>query len=301
MSTIPFIRVFDFQYETLEQLTPNLARIVCKNPGPFTYTGTNVFIVGQGKDVAIVDPGPIDETHRAAIDKALVGKNLSHIFLTHHHSDHSPLARELARDYGSKIFGLSRPKNCNAGGEIKLDAGNDHSFKIDHDIHDGEVFSANGWTIRAIHTPGHCANHVCYNFVEQDALFCGDHIMGWATSVVIPPDGHMGDYLQSLETIRAMNFSTLYPTHGAQIENVQTFISAYIEHRLSREREVLKAVRAGHSDILDIVKSIYTDLDTRLHPAAALSVLSHLIWLGEKGLVGSDHPPSLQAKFYPGS
>jgi glyoxylase-like metal-dependent hydrolase (beta-lactamase superfamily II) len=281
--SIPFVKDFDFKYGECSVMSPLVKRVIANNPGPFTYTGTGVYIIGN-KEVAIIDPGPNTPEHKNAIKKVLRGKKVTHIFLTHHHLDHSPLAKPLALEYGCNIYGLSidiKKRNSFPS----LEAGEDNTFKPDIDVKCGDLFKGGEWTIEAIHTPGHTSNHVCYALKEENLLFSGDHIMGWSTSVVSPYEGHMGDYINSLKKIKERDFSIIFPTHGTYIDKVDSFIDAYINHRYYREKQIIEALKTGSGLILDIVKKLYLDLDKRLYPAAAHSVLSHLIYLREKGVV----------------
>ena len=281
--SIPFVKDFDFKYGECSVMSPLVKRVIANNPGPFTYTGTGVYIIGN-KEVAIIDPGPNTPEHKNAIKKVLTGKKVTHIFLTHHHLDHSPLAKPLALEYGCNIYGLSidiKKRNSFPS----LEAGEDNTFKPDIDVKCGDLFKGGEWTIEAIHTPGHTSNHVCYALKEENLLFSGDHIMGWSTSVVSPYEGHMGDYINSLKKIKERDFSIIFPTHGTYIDKVDSFIDAYINHRYYREKQIIEALKTGSGLILDIVKKHYLDLDKRLYPAAAHSVLSHLIYLREKGVV----------------
>lgn len=280
MVDIPFIRTEDFAYGITEPQSKLVSRITADNPGPFTYTGTGVYIIGT-KDVAVIDPGPITPAHTKDLDKALDGKCLTHILLTHHHADHSPMAAPLAAKHDCKIYGCPPKDGAADGSGVKLDAGDDPGFAPDIILRDGDVFSGSDWTLKTVHTPGHTSNHMCFALLEENTLFSGDHIMGWATSVVIPPDGHMGDYLASLRKVKGHNYDIIRPTHGPAITDVKPFISAYIDHRLEREEQVFAALKSGHTTVMDIVTHIYTDIDKRLYPAAAMSVLSHLIHLCE--------------------
>lgn len=295
---IPFVREFEFEYGTQAQLSPLIQRVIANNPGPFTYTGTGVYIIGD-KNVAVIDPGPDLAQHRVALDKALEGRNVSHVLMTHHHIDHSPLAIPLAKDHSCQVYGYGLNIRKPEGGDIRLEAGDDLSFKPDVEIRGGDVIQGDGWTIDAIHTPGHTSNHMCYALREENTLFSGDHIMGWSTSVVSPPDGHMGEYLDSLERIKARHFDKIWPTHGPCIDAVDEFVQAYIDHRIQREGQIMEALKSGLSAIMDIVETIYTDIDKRLYPAAAHSVLSHLIHMRETGRVKADSQDSLRTLYYP--
>jgi glyoxylase-like metal-dependent hydrolase (beta-lactamase superfamily II) len=298
MTKIPFVTEFEFEYERCEQVAPGIRRIIARNPGPFTFTGTGVYIIGTG-DVALIDPGPALPEHRAAIEAALAANNerISHIFVTHHHLDHTPLAHPLAQHYGCKVYGFGAQKFAPVEDDARLEAGDDLGFQPDVIIEDEQIFDGGNWRIQALHTPGHTSNHVCYAFLDQNALFCGDHVMGWSTSVVSRPDGDMGDYLAQLRRIRDLNFKTLYPTHGTAIEDPHEFVTAYIDHRVDRENQIIQQLSHGPQSIMDIVKTLYTHIDKRLYPAAAHSVLSHLVHLVETGRASCDGVPGLRSVF----
>ncbi|MCR9128666.1 MAG: MBL fold metallo-hydrolase [Alphaproteobacteria bacterium] len=296
MTAIPFVREFDFEYGRCDQLSPLVRRLIAPNPGPFTFTGTGVFIVGGG-EVAVIDPGPLDADHEAALDAALEGETIKFVLVTHHHMDHSPLAARLAAKHGAKVHAMSPADTPPEGGEVRMEAGDDAGFRPDIEVADGDVFEGPGWTLTALHTPGHTSNHVCYALKEENTLFSGDHVMGWSTSVVSPPDGSMGDYIAQLERIRAMNFDTIRPTHGPAITETGPFLDAYIEHRRARERQILAQLKAGRTRIKDMVADMYADVDKRLHPAAAHSVLGHMIHLVEKGEVACAGEAGLDADY----
>jgi len=294
--SIPFVREFDFEYGRCDTVSPLVRRVIAPNPGPFTFTGTGVYIVGCG-EVAVLDPGPALADHEAALDAALEGERVSHVLVTHHHLDHSPLARTLAKKHGAQVHGMSPAGAPPAGGEVRMEAGDDDGFRPDVEVRDGDVFTGPGWTLTALHTPGHTSNHVCYALKEENTLFSGDHVMGWSTSVVSPPDGSMGDYIAQLKRMRALNFDTIRPTHGTAIEAPSPFLDAYIEHRLQRERQILAELAAGRTRIKQMVAHMYADVDTRLHPAAAHSVLAHMIHLVEQGRVTTPDAPALDAEY----
>ncbi len=298
--SIPFVRTFDFEYGALAQITPLVQRVIADNPGPFTFTGTGVYIIGSkapGSHVCVIDPGPTTDAHIAALDHALDGRHVSHVLVTHHHADHSPLAKPLAAKHGCKVYGYSVQPKAPQGEAPQLDAGDDLSFQPDVEIRDGYVVNGEGWTLETIHTPGHTSNHLCFALLEENTLFSGDHIMGWSTSVVSPPDGHMGDYLNSLNRVLERNFDVIRPTHGTEIRDVNTFVQAYIDHRLTREAQILGALESGLDQIMDIVEALYQHVDKRLYPAAAHSVLSHMIHLRETGRVQADGPDGLRQSY----
>ncbi|KAA5805471.1 MBL fold metallo-hydrolase [Alkalicaulis satelles] len=269
---------------------------MARNPGPFTYTGTGVFIIGAG-EVAVIDPGPALPEHAAALDAALEGERVTHVLVTHHHADHSPLARPLARKHGCKVYGMAPRALPDMVSTVQMEAGDDSGFRPDVEIADGDEVSGPGWTLRALHTPGHTSNHVCYGLTEENTLFSGDHVMGWSTSVVVPPDGRMGDYIASLERVRAENFALIRPTHGPAIDKPRSFLSAYIGHRRARERQILAHLANGPQRIRDLVAAMYAQVDARLHPAAAMSVLAHMIHLIEQGKAACEGPPGLDSVY----
>ena len=294
---IPFVREIDFEYGRPDQVSPLIRRVVARNPGPFTFTGTGTYIVGRG-EVAVIDPGPELPEHLQALEDALGGERVTAILVTHTHLDHSPLARALAEATGASVYGLEPPRAPEAA--IRLDEGQDLGFRPDALVADGQTLSGPGWTLQAVTTPGHVSNHVCYALAEENALFSGDHVMGWSTTVVIPPDGDMGDYLASLDKVAARGFSRLWPTHGPPVEDVAPFLAAYWAHRLEREAQILEQLDLGRSRIADMVRTIYADVDPRLHPAAAQSVLAHLIHLVRQGKARAiDGPPGLESAYAP--
>jgi glyoxylase-like metal-dependent hydrolase (beta-lactamase superfamily II) len=292
---IPFVRELAFEYGVCEQVSPLVRRVIANNPGPFTYLGTGTYIVGRGQ-VAVIDPGPAMDDHLDAILAATRGETISHIFITHHHLDHSPLAAPLAARTGATIYGCA-VKGHAGPAQVQMEEGGDEAFRPDVSVCEGGVFEAAGWTLEAIPTPGHTSNHICYALHEENALFCGDHIMGWSTTVISPPDGDMGDYFASLEKIKARGFSTLWPTHGPPVTEVGPFIDAYIAHRRAREAQILKALGEGHTRIRAMVPVLYRDVDPRLHPAAAHSVLAHMIQLVREGRVTTAGEPGLNSDY----
>lgn len=283
---IPFVRDMDFVYEEAQQVSSLIRRLVANNPGPFTYKGTGVYIIGRG-EVAIIDPGPGNREHIEALLRAVEGERVTHILVTHRHMDHSPAAHPLAERTGAKVYASTIPPKPSECDELRLEASDDHYFQPDIDVKDGERFSGPGWTIEAVATPGHTANHMAYGLIEENALFPGDHIMGWSTTIIGPPDGDMTAYLNSLEKVRDRNYATLWPTHGPPIRDVRPFVQAFIDHRLEREAQIVAQMAAGKTSIKDMVSVIYADVDKRLHPAACHSVLAHIIRLVELGRVES--------------
>ncbi len=291
---IPYVRDIDVDYGRCDIVSPLIRRVTAKNPGPFTFMGTGTYIVGRGQ-VAVIDPGPDMAEHLEAILAAIPGETVSHIVITHHHSDHSPLARALSKATGAEVWGRAVDKPPVEGG-IQLEAGHD-AFVPDIPVVGGEVIEGDGWTLEAIHTPGHTSNHICYALKEENALFCGDHIMGWSTTVITPPDGDMGDYLRSLQTIQDRAFATLWPTHGPPITEPAPFIDAYAAHRLDREQQILDRLAAGDRTIKAMVPVIYAAVDPRLHAPAAHSVLAHMIELVKSGRAVTEGAPGLDSEY----
>lgn len=281
---IPFVREFAFKYGRADRVSPMIRRVVAENPGPFTFTGTGAHIVGRG-EVAVVDPGPDDPRQIEAILKATAGERISHIFVTHSHLDHSPAARPLAERTGAVIHAGAAQSRPSGGGD-RLEAGDDLGFRPDVVLSDGQYFHGPGWTIEAVATPGHTSNHFAFALIEENALFPGDCVMGWSTSVVSPPDGDMGLYMRSLERIRARRYDTLFPAHGPPIRRVDSFLAAYIVHRRQREKQILVALETGGpATARQLVAKLYADTDRRLHPAACHSVLAHLFDLYRRGVI----------------
>lgn len=287
---IPFVRDFGFDYGCRDQVSPLVQRVIANNPGPFTFTGTATYIIGReraGAGVAVIDPGPADECHLAALLAAIDGRSVSHVLVTHTHRDHSPLAHPFADAVNAPILAARPPRHLtHASGP--LDEEEDQRFRPDTILSGGETIPGDGWTIQAMATPGHASNHMAFVLTEENALFCGDHVMGWSTTVVAPPDGNMSDYLASLDAVIAADFRTLWPTHGPPITNPAPFLAAYRDHRLLREAQILERVRAGDAEIATMVPLLYAGIDPRLWPAASLSVRAHLDKLLQEGRVRID-------------
>jgi glyoxylase-like metal-dependent hydrolase (beta-lactamase superfamily II) len=285
---IPYVRDIDIVYGRSDQASPLIRRVTANNPGPFTFKGTGTYIVGRG-EVAVIDPGPDDPAHLEAILAAIPGETVSHIVITHHHADHSPLAAPLKARTGAPIYGCAvAGAQEDDTGEVKMEAGHDLDFKPDISLCGGGTVSGPGWTLEAIPTPGHTSNHLCYAFAEENACFTGDHIMGWSTTVITPPDGDLSDYLASLDAIRSRGFETLWPTHGPPIRDVAAFIDAYTAHRHERLDQILTALAAGPARIRDLVPRLYADVDPRLHPAAARSMLAGMVHLTRDGRLATE-------------
>ena len=293
---IPYVRKIDFEYGQSRRVSTLIRRVIANNPGPFTYTGTGTYVVGQ-RQVAVIDPGPRDPAHLEAILAAVEGEQVTHILVTHHHLDHSPLAMRLKERTGAVIYGCKAPPPSGPHAQVQLEAGADGAFAPDVEVRDGEVIAGAGWTLEAISTPGHTSNHLCYALKEENALFSGDHIMGWSTTVITPPDGDMTAYMQSLERIRERHFAAIWPTHGPPIREVDAFLDAYIAHRRARESQILEGLAQGPARIGELVPRLYADVDPRLHPAAGWSMLAHMIDLVRRGRVATEGEPSISSLY----
>jgi glyoxylase-like metal-dependent hydrolase (beta-lactamase superfamily II) len=292
---IPYVKDIKFEYGKVDQVSPMIRRVIANNPGPFTFTGTGTYIIGKGEGLAVIDPGPDQPEHLQAILDSVAGERVSHILITHHHLDHSPLARPLAAATGAVIYGCA-VKALPADDGVRTEAGYDR-FEPDVSVCGGSTITGHGWTFEAIPTPGHTSNHICYALKEENACFTGDHIMGWSTTVVTPPDGDMGAYLASLDLIKSRGFSTLWPTHGPPITEPGPFIDAYRAHRLDRERQIVDQLAAGETTIKAMVPKMYVGVDQRLYPAAARSVHAHIIELVRAGRVTTDGAPGLESEY----
>jgi glyoxylase-like metal-dependent hydrolase (beta-lactamase superfamily II) len=288
----------------VERISPLVRRLVCNNPGPFTFTGTNTYIVGTG-EVAIIDPGPDDSAHWAALTAALKGETVSHILVTHTHRDHSPLARRLKQATGAPILafgphGSGRVARATAVGGPVLDASGDLDFIPDIALADGAAIEGRGFTLTAVFTPGHTSNHMAFRLEDEQALFSGDHVMAWATSVIAPPDGHMAQYMASLRRLLDDPDDRLYwPGHGPGRADPRALVRAILAHRQMREAAVLERISSGDRTIPAIVARIYAAVDPRLHAAAALSTFAHVEHLVEQGKVTTDGDLSLESEYHP--
>lgn len=290
---------FEPHYGEAVPVADKLLRLTVNNPGPFTFHGTNSYILGSDT-LAIVDPGPEDHAHYAALVKAIAGRPVSHVFVSHTHRDHSPLAARLKADTGALIMaeGPHRSARPLRIGEINpLDASADTEFLPDHALADDERVEGDGWAVRAIHTPGHCANHVAFAIEDTGIMLSADHVMAWATSIVAPPDGAMSDFMASLDRLAERDDAIYHTGHGGPVTNPRAFVRGLRTHRRMRERAILERLKAGDRTIPDIVTAIYRDTDPRLHGAAGLSVLAHLEDLVARGLVAAEPEPSIDAVY----
>ena len=283
------------------EVAPGVRRITADNPSAFTFHGTNSYILGTDT-LAVIDPGPVSENHFQALLRAIGGRPVSHIFVSHTHADHSPLARQLKEATGAKVYaeGPHRPARPLRIGEINpLDASADTDFVPDVSLADGEVVEGDGWSLRAIYTPGHTANHLAFALESTGILFSADHVMAWATTIVAPPDGAMSDYMASLDKLMERDDTLYLPGHGGPVRQPAAFLRGLKTHRKMRERAILERLRSGDRTIPEMVAAIYRDTDPRLRNAAGLSVLAHLEDMVARGLVEAEGEPSIGGIFIP--
>lgn len=297
---LPFDRAFEAKPDALVALTPLIRRITANNPGPMTFRGTCTYIVGEG-EVAVIDPGPADVAHIGALLDGLGRERVKAILVTHTHVDHAPGARLLQEATGAPILGCA-PHGFGRSGAAGFDAAHDPAYAPQHILRDDEVYQGKGFSLIAVATPGHCANHLCFALPQERALFSGDHVMAWATTVVIPPDGAMADYMRSLEILRRRDDLILWPGHGGPAREPQRFLRALVHHRRQREAAILARVEKGDETVEAIVAEVYRGLDPALMRAAGLSTLAHLEDLAARGEIcetreSEGEPPS--ARFRP--
>lgn len=300
MADLVHDRRFDARHGEAVPVAPGVRRITAANPGPFTFHGTNTYLVGERR-VAVIDPGPDDGGHVAAILRAVGPAAVSAILVTHTHRDHSPAARRLAAATGAPMLGEGphRPSRPLRPGEAAgLDAAGDGDFRPDRRLVDGEVIADEAWALEVIATPGHCANHLAFGLVGTPLLFSGDHVMAWSTTIVAPPDGDMADYMASLARLADRPETRYLPGHGGPVEDAAGYVAALAAHRRRREASILARLAAGDETVAAIVAVLYRDVDPGLHPAAALSVLAHLEDLAARGRVAADGPLSTSARFH---
>ncbi|MCB1693079.1 MAG: MBL fold metallo-hydrolase, partial [Pseudomonadales bacterium] len=242
---IPFTYQFDFKYGELQELTPLVRRIIANNPSGFTFRGTGTYVIGRG-EVAVIDPGPMMPEHIEALKQSLAGETVTHILITHTHMDHSPAAAPLKDFWKAKTYGYGPHGAGKVEQGVQVEEGGDMDFVPDVTVRHGDVIEGNGWTVECVYTPGHTSNHICYALKEERALFTGDHVMGWSTSVISPPDGDMTEYMRSLELLLERDDEIYWPTHGTCIQDVKNYVRAFIDHRLEREQQIVDCLSQGY-------------------------------------------------------
>ena len=287
---VPFNRDFPLKPGVVDEVRPGVRRILCNNPSPFTFTGTVSYIVGKGK-VAIIDPGPDDEAHAKALLDAVSGETVTHIVVTHTHLDHSVNTGRIKAATGAPVYAegphrASRPRHESEKHNPK--SGADRNFTPDIRVCDGETIEGDGWALQAVATPGHTANHLAFAWRERKINFVGDHVMGWSTSIVAPPDGSMNDYMASLERLAQRDEDLYFSGHGPEIPEGPRYVRFQIRHRKAREASILHRLSKGEADIPTMVRAIYIGIDPRLMRAAGYSVLAHLEDLVARGVVATD-------------
>ena len=290
---LPFRTTMDFVYGEPRELAPGVSRIVANNPNHFTFKGTNTYLLGT-RSLGLIDPGPEDAKHLGAILKAAGQRPITHILITHTHRDHTDGMPALLAATGAKTVGFGRRAKLRGSKRTSPSGGEfvDRDFIPDIPLADGERLAGEGWAVSALHTPGHAPDHLCFALEGTDILFSGDHVMGWNTSVVAPPEGNMGAYIRSLERLTERTDRAYFPGHGGRVEDPQRLVKAYLLHRRLREQAILECIKKGINSARTIVPVVYKGLDPKLLNAASLSVLAHVEHLIERGLVRCDSPLS---------
>jgi glyoxylase-like metal-dependent hydrolase (beta-lactamase superfamily II) len=289
---IRYHRDLTFAYGEAATVSPLVRRVIARNPSAFTFHGTGTYIVGRGK-VAVIDPGPDLAEHAGALLKSLANETVTHILITHTHADHSPGAKALKAATGAPTYGFG-PHPVGPDGP-RVEEGGDYAFRPDVTIGEGAVIAGQGWTFDALHTPGHISNHLCFALREARALFSGDHVMGWSTSVISPPEGDMADYFASLRKLLPRDDLLYFPTHGPPVPEPREFVRAFIAHRQEREAQIMRVLARGPAAIPAMVAEIYRDVPKHLHRAAARSVLAHLVHMQVDGRVARSDGPAEDA------
>ena len=293
---IPYRRKLDFEYGKAEVLAPGIRRVIANNPSPFTFHGTGTYILGTGS-VAVIDPGPDDEEHIDAILACLPGETISHILVTHTHMDHSPGCRLLQAKTGAPTYAYGPHGSGKIEQGVQVEEGGDMDFDPDHLVAHGEIIQGGDWSVECVYTPGHTSNHLCFQLREQKALFTGDHVMGWSTSIISPPDGDMADYMLSLELLLERADEIYWPTHGPCIDEPKAHVEAYIAHRLEREQQIVACIKSGTLKIKEMVPLMYKDTPEFMYPAAARSVLAAMENLVKKGAVKGSNGVTMDSAY----
>ncbi len=295
---IPFHRQLEFSYGAAETIAPGIRRVIAENPSPFTLYGTGTYILGSGS-VAVIDPGPADEAHIEAILQAVEGETISHVLVTHTHMDHSPGCRILRQhcDAPTYAYGPHGAGKLEQG--VPVEEGGDMEFQPDELVRHGDVIEGGDWSVECVYTPGHTSNHMCFQLREQKALFTGDHVMGWSTSIISPPDGDMADYLASLQLLLERDDEVYWPTHGAVINDPKAIVQAFIEHRKEREVQILRCVADGVELITEMVPVMYKGTPEFMYPAAARSVFAAVEYLVNRGELKAEGEVNLEGLYRP--
>ena len=301
MADIPFKRELDFEYGQVAEIAPGVRRVVARNPSAFTLYGTGTYIVGRG-DVAVIDPGPADAAHIEAIARATEGETITHMLVTHTHMDHSPGCRLLAEHTDAPTVGFGPHGAGKVADGVQVEEGGDMDFAPDIKVVGGDAVDGEGWSFECVYTPGHTSNHVCYALGERAGngatlLFSGDHVMGWSTSVISPPDGDMKSYMESLELLLDRDDAVYWPTHGPAITEPKRHVRGFIAHRREREEQIRQCLAQGMRHIAEMVPTMYAGVAKQLHPAAARSVFAAMAYLVERGEVACEGELGVGAAF----
>ena len=296
---IPFRQEMRFEYGKVAELSASVRRVIADNPGPFTLYGTGTYILGRG-NVAVIDPGPPDAAHIDAIRAATRGERITHVLVTHTHMDHSPGCRLLRESTDAATYGYGPHGAGKIEQGVPVEEGGDMEFTPDVRVADGDVIEGDGWSVECVYTPGHTSNHICYQLREERALFTGDHVMGWSTSIVSPPDGDMKSYMSSLRRLLDRDDRVYWPTHGPAITDPVPHVEAFVAHRLEREEEIRACLARGIRNIQEMVPVMYTSLPEFMYPAAGRSVFAAMLYMVERGEVKCDGEISLDAVYSPG-
>lgn len=293
---IPFRRELSFEYGVVAKLSPLIRRVIAHNPSPFTLHGTGTYIIGRG-NVAVIDPGPADPRHIDAILDALAGERISHVLVTHTHMDHSPGCAILRNHTDAPTYAYGPHGSGNAVDDVRIEEDADRAFVPDREVRHGDRIEGDGWRIECVYTPGHTSNHMCYALEDERALFTGDHVMAWSTSVISPPDGDMQRYMESLDLLLERDDALYWPTHGPAVLDPHTHVRAFIAHRREREQQIIACVENGTTRIRDMVPQMYADLPEFMYPAAARSVLAAVVYLVQRGELHTDGEVNVDASY----
>ncbi|MBV1905273.1 MAG: MBL fold metallo-hydrolase [Pseudomonadales bacterium] len=298
---IDYVRSLEFEYGISDQVSPLIRRIVAKNPSPFTFQGTGTYILGQGK-VAVIDPGPADSTHIEAILAETAGEEITHILVTHTHMDHSPGCKILKESCNAETYAFgphgSGRQAIGAGVGDSVEEGADSDFLPNHEVVHGQIIEADTWSVECVYTPGHTSNHMCFQLREEKALFTGDHVMGWSTSIISPPDGDMRSYLASLQLLLERDDKIYWPTHGPAIKNPKKHVESFIAHRNERQEQIIKCIKQGIHLIHDMVPVMYVGTPEFMYSAAARSVFAAVVYMLEADILETPDTVSLTANYF---
>lgn len=294
---IPYRRELTFEYGRSETIAPGIRRVIARNPSPFTFHGTGTYILGTG-NVAIIDPGPADAEHIRNVLAAVKGERISHILITHTHMDHSPGAALIKAEMDVKTWGFGPHGAGKVAAGVVVEEGGDMDFVPDVRVGHGDVIQGDNWSVECVYTPGHTSNHLCFQLREQKALFTGDHVMGWSTSIISPPDGDMAAYMKSLDLLLERDDAVYWPTHGPCIDDPKTHVRAFIAHRQERQQQIVECMRQGVSRIVDMVPRMYTDTPEFMYPAAGRSVFAALEYMVANGIARTEGAASLEGEYF---